>query len=453
MDFKGGWFKNITVNIPAPLANDTRFVFQSGSNGIELVSEQLKMYLDADFRFKEVITVDGRADIVIKKLSIDFEMDFGVQKGNDTDELAPKISIPKVVINVDPKDIDIKLSGGGLVTKIAAILIPLIKGTIIPEVIKQVETAVQGTVTNTINTDLADFGTHLTIPHAAGVTLDFSQLNGGPQVSADKVLTVALNGTFYDAKNVSASQHHPAIFDPTDLKDKDLQLYLTDYVLNTFLHSAYATGGSLDITYLLQEYLGVAITTDLMTGWIPELYGKYGPGKNVTISFRLPDQHSASRIDSHGQSWDVSAEVTIGVDNETALFVTVDHSLLHGIVNVKQDNYTKDYRLFGNFDTAEWGTLGDDFATTLDTTPEALHKEVQDQLDFRVSQLNDVLSTGVWIPEIAGLNVGDLAINFYDGYLSFGSTVTPDFWRVYAGGLAGIKGSIQQIYLHQAVLD
>lgn len=79
--------------------------------------------------------MDGKADINIKKVGIDIELDLSTQKGNDTDELAPKISIPKVDIIIDPNDIDIKLTGG-LVTKIANIFIPLIKGTIIPSIIK-----------------------------------------------------------------------------------------------------------------------------------------------------------------------------------------------------------------------------------------------------------------------------------------------------------------------------
>lgn len=46
---------------------------------------------------------------------------------------------------------------------------------------------------------------------------------------------MSLNGTFYDATKNAPSGLHPAAFNPTDLKGKALQTYLSDYVLNTGL--------------------------------------------------------------------------------------------------------------------------------------------------------------------------------------------------------------------------
>lgn len=92
--------------------------------------------MTADFSYKYFITVTGQADITIKKLSLDIEADLSTQPGDATDELAPKVAIPKVNIGVNPDDIDINLTGG-LVAKIANVFIPMIKNSIIPGVISQ----------------------------------------------------------------------------------------------------------------------------------------------------------------------------------------------------------------------------------------------------------------------------------------------------------------------------
>lgn len=224
----------------------------------------------------------GKADIQIKKLGINFEMDVSTQPGNNTAELAAKITIPTVSINVDPNDIDIKLSGGGLVTKIAAVLIPLIKGTIIPDLLKTLESTIQGKVCDTINTDLAEF-TEIAIPALAGVTTDISQLLGGPKFADNKVFTMGVNGTSFDAKNVVAPSYHPAMYNASDVKGKELQVYATDYAINTILDAGYLTGNTLDITKLL-NLINVTVTTDNISLIIPEIVTKYGTGKPVSLS-------------------------------------------------------------------------------------------------------------------------------------------------------------------------
>lgn len=69
---------------------------------------------------------------------------------------------------------------------------------------------------DTINTDLAEFGTHVEIPYLAGVTFDYAQMMGGPKVAGEE-LTLAVNGRFTDANHPAESKYHPVAFDPTDL--------------------------------------------------------------------------------------------------------------------------------------------------------------------------------------------------------------------------------------------
>jgi len=42
--------------------------------------------------------------------------------------------------------------------------------------------------------------------------------------------------------------------------------------------------------------------------------------------------------------------------------------------------------------------------------------------------LNKDLAAGLVIPTIMGIDVSDLDLDFYDGYLEFGISVSPSFW-------------------------
>ena len=124
--------------------------------------------------------------------------------------------------------------------KIAKILIPLIKDTIIPEIIKTVETKIPEIVNTTIDQDLAKYGTQIKLP--LGMTLDIGQLMGSPKVNSDSSFTIAMNGTFFDTDKPAASALHPAAFTPSEIKGHMLEGYFTDYVANTMLATVSSTG-------------------------------------------------------------------------------------------------------------------------------------------------------------------------------------------------------------------
>jgi len=63
-----------------------------------------------------------------------------------------------------------------------------------------------------------------------------------------------------------------------------LQAYISDYVLNTAFEAGFLTGNTLDITYLLENYLNVTVTTDNLGVVIPEILTKYGSGKAIGLS-------------------------------------------------------------------------------------------------------------------------------------------------------------------------
>lgn len=202
IDFDGGYLKNIDINIPAPASyDDINLNLVNPDNALELVANNLQANLVCDFKYKYGITVDGKANIAIKKMNADIELGLTTQPGTPSTDVAPKITADKVAININPDDIDIKLSGS-LVSKIASVFIPLFKSTLIPMIVDDLTSQIKTIVDTTIDDDLAKYGTQAEIPYLAGVTFDYGELNGGFKVSTDQVLSGALNGTFFDAEKV-----------------------------------------------------------------------------------------------------------------------------------------------------------------------------------------------------------------------------------------------------------
>lgn len=80
-------------------------------------------------------------------------------------------------------------------------------------------------------------------------------------------------------------------------------------------------------------------------------------------------------------------------------------------------------------DVATIGTIApDDFKTTLGKTAPEMQKEIQDVMDKYVGQLNDMLKPGIVIPSVMGVSVTDADIDFYDGYLALGASVSNESW-------------------------
>jgi len=266
--------------------------FLHASNGAELTVSNAQAELTSDFHYKwSFISVDGKADIKIKKAAIDIELDTSTQQSTPAYELAPKLEANKFTIDVSPDDIDITLTGG-LVAKIANILIPLLKNSVIPQLIKQVETTAVTTINTQVDQDLQIYGSQEEIPYLGGVTADYAQI-GGPQFTDANIFQMGVNGTFFDSQHVKTPSMTPAAFTLHDPKGKDGQAYLTEYTVQTALESGFSTGNTLDITYLLSEYLNVNVTTDNLGVLIPQILTKYGSGKTVGLSGKFVNSPSA----------------------------------------------------------------------------------------------------------------------------------------------------------------
>lgn len=99
----------------------------------------------------------------------------------------------------------------------------------------------------------------------------------------------------------------------------------------------------------------MSVTTDNIAVVIPQILTKYGSGKNCSIAGTFITAPSTAKISTSGQKLDVSLQVSIGVDNETAVFASIPNSVLDGILS------SKDGKVFGNIATSQMGTIGSDF--------------------------------------------------------------------------------------------
>ena len=422
IDFDGGKLQNIEIQVPEPDTKNIDINLDSKENGLELMANSVQAKLNTDFTFKYFVTVSGKAAVNIKKLNLDAEFDASTQPGTPATDLAPMVTVSKINVDINPDDIDITLSGG-LVAKIASVFIPLFKSTLIPLIVSNLEDTVKSTISTTIDQDLKLYGSQQVIPYLAGVTFDYAQMGKGIEVTSDGVATMGLNGTFFDAEDLEPSTFKPATFALRDPKGKDFQGYLTDYVLNTAFKSGYLTGNTLDITYLLQNYLNLTVTTDNLGLVVPEILTKYGSGKAVGLSGKFVQKAAESHFTSSGQSIDGGLAVTVTIDNESAIYAEFDS--ISGLAALN----SKSGAIFGSISKSSLGTiLASSFTSTLGLTADGLLKDLQSQVDGYVATANELLKAGIVIPKIFGIDVSDVEIDFFQGYLELGMTVKEDFW-------------------------
>jgi len=419
VDFSGGQMTNIDINVPQPDLSDIQMKLDNPQNGLELVANNIDTHMTADFKFKKIITVSGSADIKISKMAVDFEFGVGTQPGAHN-ELAPKLSVLKTNININPDDVDISLSGS-LVAKIASVFIPLIKSSVLPAVVSQITGQIHTIVDGQIDALLAANGTQIEIPYLAGLTIDIAQMGKGVEVTTDGVIMAGLNGTFFDAVKPEVSPLTPATYSLRNPKGKTLQSYMTDYTINTALTSAFETGNTLDITYLLQNYLNLTVTTDNLGVFVPEILTKYGSGKAVGISGAFVKAASVAKLSPTSNTFNGNLAVTIKVGEEVAIQAEFDAIAVDALLSSTSG------KIFGKISQSTLGSISNS-QNSLGLTAEQLLAELQNVITTNVDVANTELAAGIAIPTILGVNVSDVELNCFDGYIEFGINATPAFF-------------------------
>jgi len=137
VDFDGGYLKNLIVKIPQPDLDNVNIKFDHTNNGADLNAVKVTATAEGDFHYKYLFfTVDGKIHVDIKDLGVDIDVNVATQAGTPSDELAPSVKCGNLAVNLNPDNVDITLSGSGLISKIANVLIPLLKSSVIPSVIQ-----------------------------------------------------------------------------------------------------------------------------------------------------------------------------------------------------------------------------------------------------------------------------------------------------------------------------
>lgn len=234
---------------------------------------------------------------------------------------------------------------------------------------------------------------------------------------------MGVNGTFFDANHPKMPSVAPATFALHDPKGKSAQLYITDYTINSALDSGFSTGNTLDVTYLLEHFLNFTVYTDDLAVVIPEVLTKYGKGKAVEFSGKFIKSASHTTFNATGQSLTGSLEITATIEKEVAIQASFEGAQAAAAIHSQSGS------VFGNVAVASAGALGAGFKTTLGLTGTAFMGLVQGAIDTNVAKLNALLKAGIVIPKIAGIDVGNVEINFYKGYMELGLSLTPTTWE------------------------
>lgn len=115
-------------------------------------------------------------------------------------------------------------------TKIAKILIPLLKNSVIPSIVNQVEKTATDAIDKQLDDDLKLYGTQATLDgFDKDITVDYGMIGNSPSVK-NGMLAIEANGTFFSK---TAGTYQPRDIPAFDEGGKNLQVHLADYVLNT----------------------------------------------------------------------------------------------------------------------------------------------------------------------------------------------------------------------------
>jgi len=409
---------NIVASASAPdNLDDIDITLGAAANSIGLSSTGVGAHITADFSYKFLIsTISGSMDIQITDAGLDTTVDLSTQTVASLGELAPALNCESVDLKVDADNVAITLSGGA-VDKIASTLISLLKSSILPEIITTVEDSLKTVINTTANQDLQEYGVQEVIPNFGGLAIDYSEISG-PQISSDSsYLKLDVNGTWFDSSDMTFDpQLTPASFDLRDASGKDLQLYITEYFINTLFASAYNTGNNLDLTALLEQYFNVTVDASALAFVLPEFKDVYAEGTTIEIAGKLINEAGIAHFTADGGAYTkFDLEVDIKADGAEAIKADLSGIEGSGVIGSSNGKVT------GHIDTAKIATATTVAGTTVDSA--ALATDLDAFLTYWVDYANNLLAAGIEIPTIHGIDISDVELKNFDGFIEFGASL------------------------------
>lgn len=61
--------------------------------------------------------------------------------------------------------------------------------------------------------------------------------------------------------------------------------------------------------------------------------------------------------------------------------------------------------------------------------------DIQTLVNTDIATINDQLAAGIAVPSIKGIDLSDFELDFFEGYLEFGMSVSASFWDFALGAL------------------
>lgn len=99
------------------------------------------------------------------------------------------------------------------------------------------------------------------------------------QIDSEGTFLMALNGTFYNKNFPYKSDLTPVALPIHNPKGKALQLYGSDYTINTFLEQSFATGKPVNVSAQLHHFHNATVNTTMLKSLIPEFEEIFGANK------------------------------------------------------------------------------------------------------------------------------------------------------------------------------
>jgi hypothetical protein len=410
---------NIVATATAPTdLSEIDIAFGAAQNSVGLSSSGVGTHITADFAYKVLFsTITGQMDITVTDAGLDTTVDLSTQNvATLGGEMAPFLTCESVALKVDPSNVTIKLTGGA-VDKIASSLISLMKSSILPEVITGVQDSLKTAIDVTANQDLAEYGVQEPIPGFGGLAIDYSQIHGPIIASDSTYMKMDVNGTWFDSSDMSFDPHlTPSTFELRDTAGKDLQLYITEYFINSLYASAFNTGNTLDVTELLQQYFNVTVDADVLAFVIPEFKDVYAEGTTIEIAGTLIDQAGVAHFSADGGAYTkFDLDIDIKANGAEAIKADLKGIEGSGVIGSSAGKIT------GHIDLAQVASSTVLQGSTVDSA--ALQTDLDAFLTYWVGYANDQLAAGIEIPSIKGIDISDVELVNHDGYIEFGASL------------------------------
>eukprot|EP00357_Protocruzia_adherens_P002022 CAMPEP_0115019386 /NCGR_PEP_ID=MMETSP0216-20121206/29413_1 /TAXON_ID=223996 /ORGANISM="Protocruzia adherens, Strain Boccale" /LENGTH=543 /DNA_ID=CAMNT_0002390847 /DNA_START=33 /DNA_END=1667 /DNA_ORIENTATION=- len=362
-------------------------------------------------------------------------MSFSIAVGNSNGE--PTASISSA--NVDMGDLSVDISSGWIL-KVLKFFVNTFSSLFKGIFEKQINSAIVSKGNAALSKALAGFPVNEPIPDTP-LAIDYSLVDG-PTVASDNI-EVSVKGEIYNTKGSNALPIGPPAKMPAYLASGlDLQIFVSNYTINSVLYSATESGVasiSIDQT-MIPAKIPVKLNTNTFDAIFPGLIAAYGDDKPCTLQIALANPPSKVLIDESGMTLATDTNINLLVGSVVALELVA-------LTDFNGDITVTGAKMFPTLTDAAIQSM----TVTKSTVPKFNEKEAMQNLNDLIGTVKIavdaiVFSQGVRLPIVDGIDLTDSKVTFGAGYFSIQSS--PDFSGLVddlvSGAMEGIMSDIDE---------